>query len=71
MPNSFENEARTSQGSKMSAMIGKRGEYAPDRAERILGAKVNAAAAEKNFKPEENWIGAPARQVSDLGNVRK
>lgn len=72
MPNPNQSEANRDFHSKMDAITGKRGEAATDRAERIAGIKVNAAAAEKAMMAQidEQWTAAPARQISNLGNIK-
>lgn len=74
MVNPYNGQARKDFDSKIKDLTGKAGEYPPDRAE--------ARAAEKNpavYQPyanhgetaPEEWAGAPARQVSNKGGVRK
>lgn len=66
-------EIRKSHGDKLDAMTGKRGEYPNDRAERIAASPKGHGSAQGDAAqpPVEEWEGAPARQVSNLGNVRK
>ncbi len=72
MPHLHLGDARRSFGDKLDDMTGKRGEHPVDRASRIAGVKVEASAqGDAAQEPEENFIAAPARQVSDKGNVRK
>lgn len=72
MPNPHEDDIRRSNGDKLDAMTGRRGEHPMDRASRIAGVKVSAAAqGDAAQAPEEVWTAAPARQVSNYGNVRK
>lgn len=72
MPNPHEDDIRRSNGDKLDAMTGHRGEHPMDRASRIAGVKVSAAAqGDAAQAPEEVWTAAPARQVSNYGNVRK
>lgn len=66
MPNPFNDEARKGHGYKLEKMVGKRGEYPPDRAERI----AQPAKAGPYSNPED-FTGAPARQVGNHGTVRK
>ena len=74
MVNSFNGQARKDFDSKVKELTGKSGEYPPDLAER-RAAEKNAAVyqpyANHGEKAEEVYIGAPARQVSNKGNVRK
>lgn len=71
MPNPHDKDVRRSFGDKLDNMTGKRGEHPNDRAARIAGTKVSVAAQGDSGQPEEVWTSAPARQVSNLGNVRK
>lgn len=72
MPNPHDDDVRRSFGDKLDSMTGKRGEHPIDRAARIAGVKVSAAAqGDAAQQPEEVFAGAPARQISNLGNVRK
>lgn len=72
MPNPMEDKARRSFGDKLGAMTGDRGEYPNDKAARIASAKPNPnAQGDAAAMPEETFIGAPARQVSNYGKVRK
>lgn len=71
MPHPLENEARRSHGDMLSARTGNRGEYPIDRAARIAGVKVSASAqGDAAQMPEEVFTAAPARQVSNYGNVK-
>lgn len=75
MPNPHYDEARRSHGDKLDELTGKRGEHPTERASRIVAtpnpsAKTDAQGSAAQ-PPTEEWIGAPARQVSNLGNVRK
>jgi len=71
MPHEHRDDVRRSHGDKLDAMTGARGEHPMDRASRIAGVKVSASAQGDAASPEEeSWIGAPARQVSNHGNVR-
>lgn len=73
MPHPNMDDARKSHGDKLDEMTGKRGEYPPDRASRIAGSALSRASGQGDAAraPEENFIAAPARQVSNLGTVRK
>jgi hypothetical protein len=73
MAHPHEDDARKFRGNKLNEMVGKRGEYPPDRASRIAGVpQTNAnAQGEAARSPPEVFIGAPARQVSNYGSVRK
>jgi hypothetical protein len=71
MANPHQSEARKAHGDKLNKLIGKRGEYPPDRAARIALAGTSASAQGDAAKqPEEHFVGAPARQVSDKGRVK-
>lgn len=72
MPHIHDKDVRRSFGDKLDAMTGHRGEHPTDRASRIAGVKVNAAAqGDAAQAPEEVFTAAPARQISNYGNVRK
>jgi hypothetical protein len=72
MPHEHDKDARRSFGDKLDSMTGARGEHPSDRASRIAGVKVDASAqGDAAQGPEECFTGAPARQVSNYGNVRK
>lgn len=81
MANPFNNEARRDHGDKLARMTGQRGEYPPDRAARIGHAKLASTPGIADYKrtelgdaaqePAEVFVGAPARQVSNYGKVRK
>lgn len=63
---------RRSHGDKLDDMTGARGEHPMERAARIAGVKPGQAAqGDAAAGPVEEWAAAPARQVSNLGNVRK
>ena len=66
MANPFNSEARKGHGDKLEKMVGKRGEYPPDRAARI----ADAAPAGPYSNPED-FTGAPARQVGNHGSIKK
>lgn len=70
MAHPMDGEARSAFKRKLSELGGK-GEYPPDRAEQIAGTPRGGGQGDSAQPPEEHWIGAPARQVSDKGNVRK
>lgn len=71
MPHEFRSEAKKSLGDKLDAMTGKRGEYPPDRAARIVGPNPGGGQGDAAAAPAEVFVGAPARQVSNYGTVRK
>lgn len=71
MAHLHDKEARRSFGDKLDNMVGARGEHPSDRASRIVGVKVDASAQGDAAGPEEQWTAAPARQISNLGKVRK
>jgi hypothetical protein len=72
MPHIHDNDARRTLGDKLDAMTGHRGEHPVDRAARIAGVKVSAAAqGDAAQGPEEVFTAAPARQISNYGKVRK
>lgn len=65
-------DIRRSHGDKLDDMTGARGEHPMERAARIAGAKSNqATTGDAAAGPAEEWTAAPARQISNLGNVRK
>lgn len=72
MPHAHDSDVRRTFGDKLDKMVpGHKGERPIDRAARIAGVKVTAAAqGDAAQAPEEVWIGAPARQVSNYGNVK-
>ncbi len=72
MAHEFRSEAKKSLGDKLDAMTGKRGEYPPDRAARIVGPNPGGGQGDASKEPEEVFAGgASARQPSNYGNVRK
>lgn len=72
MPHLHDTDVRRSFGDKLDNMVGHRGEHPIDRAARIAGVKANAnAQGDAASAPEEKFIGAPARQISNYGKVRK
>ena len=72
MAHPHSDDIRRSHGDKLDDMTGARGEHPMDRASRIAGVKPGQAAqGDAASGPEEQWTAAPARQVSNLGNVRK
>lgn len=71
MPHEHHKDAKRTRGDKLDRMAGQRGEYPPDRAERIARQGVSGSAQGDAAKPpKETFIGAPARQVSDAGSVK-
>lgn len=71
MANPHKSDARKSHGDKLRELTGKRGEYPPDRAARIaLAGTSPSAQGDAAKEPEEHFVGAPARQVSDKGRVK-
>jgi len=75
-------DARKDFHSKLERMVGKPGEYPPDRAERIAHQQskmtVPGIADYKRTElgdaakePAEVFVGSPARQVSNYGKIRK
>ena len=72
MPHLHLDDAKKAHGDKLDAMVGHRGEHPSDRAARIAGAKETNANAQGDAarSPEEVFIGAPARQVSNYGKVK-
>lgn len=73
MAHSMHDQARAYRGDKLSAMTGHRGEYPPDRAARICGAEQTNASAQGDAAraPEEVFVAAPPRQVSNYGIVKE
>jgi hypothetical protein len=64
-------DAIKSHGDKLEAMAGHRGEHPSDRAARIAGNPTSpSATGDAARAPEEKFIGAPARQVSNYGNIK-
>lgn len=72
MTHPHHDDARKSHGDRLEELTGKRGEYPPDRAARILGEPMTSANATGDAArmPEEAWTKAPARQVSNRGNIK-
>ena len=71
MANPHHSDARKAHGDKLNKLAGQRGEYPPDRAARIAGqGKSQSAQGDAAKEPEEQFVGAPARQVSDKGRVK-
>ena len=72
MAHEHEKDVRRLFGDKLDNMVGARGEHPMDRASRIAGVKVSAAAQGDAAAPEEEqFTAAPARQISNTGKVRK
>ncbi len=73
MPNPHLDDAKKFAGDKLYEMTGHRGEHPSDKAARIAGdAQTNSnAQGDAARAPEEVFTGAPARQVSNYGRVRK
>ena len=71
MPHEHDSDIRRSRGDKLDAMVGHRGEHPDDRASRIAGVKVSAAAQGDSGAAPEEWTTAPTRQISNYGNIRK
>lgn len=63
-------DARRDHGDKLDKIAGQRGEYPPDRAARIAAAPASKGQGDSVEPPAEEFIGAPARQVSNTGKVR-
>jgi hypothetical protein len=70
MAHPYDDDARKSHGRRLNERTGKRGEYPPDRAERIAAAPGAKGQGDSAQPPQEQFIGAPARQVSNTGKVR-
>ena len=71
MAHPHHDDARKSQGDKLSGFVGTRGEYPPDRAARIAGVKLDGPNSRGDAaQVEEHWIAAPPRQVSDFGRIK-
>lgn len=71
MPHEHHKDAKRTLGDKMDRMVGRRGEYAPDRAARISGAASGSDGQGDSVRPtDEVFVGAPARQVSNYGKVK-
>jgi hypothetical protein len=73
MPHLHLDEAKKALGDKLDVMVGHRGEHPSDRAARICGnTQTNASAqGDAAHAPEEVFMAAPARQVSNYGKVKK
>ena len=72
MAHEHDKDTRRSFGDKLDSMVGHRGEHPLERAARIGGPKAGYAAQGDAASPEEEqFIAAPARQVSNTGKVRK
>lgn len=70
MAHPMDNDVRKAQADKLNILGGK-GEYPSDRAARIAGTEINPdAQGDAARLPEEQWVAAPARQVSNRGNVK-
>lgn len=75
MPNPMLDEAIKSRADKLSELTGSRGEHPTEKATRIA-TNIDRPSDESEARgvphvAEEHFIGAPARQVSDMGKVRK
>lgn len=71
MPNLHHGDAKKSQGDKLARMTGQRGEYPPDKAARIAAPGAGQSAQGDATKVlDEDFTGAPARQVSNTGKVK-
>jgi hypothetical protein len=71
MPHPSEKDARRSFGDKLDAIAGKRGEFPMDKAARMAGPKSTASAqGDAAAAPEEKFIKAPSRQISNYGTVK-
>jgi hypothetical protein len=70
MPNEFRSEAKASLAAKMDRMVGRHGEYPPDRAARINGPNPGGGQGDAAAEPAEVFTPSPARQVSNYGNIR-
>lgn len=70
-PHPNDDDVRRTTGDKLENYTGHRGETPNDRAARIAGVKVTAAAqGDGASAPEEVFTAAPARQISNYGNVK-
>lgn len=70
MSNPHHGDAKRTRGDKLDHMVGKRGEYPPDRAARIVGANPADGQGDSVKPTEEVFVGAPARQISNYGTVK-
>lgn len=72
MSNSFSPEAKATQAAKMDRMVGRHGEYPPDRAERIAaeGPNIYGGKGDASKPPDEVFTPSPARQVSNYGKIK-
>jgi arylsulfatase A-like enzyme len=74
MVNPYNDQARKDFLRSTKDLAGKPGEYPRDRAEKRAAEKnpaVYAPYANHHAEAPEEWAAAPARQVSNKGNVRK
>jgi hypothetical protein len=73
MPHLHLDDVKKFNGDKLDRMVGHRGEHATDKAARLAGNPQTNANAQGDAAraPEEVFIGAPTRQVSNYGKVRK
>jgi hypothetical protein len=71
MSNPHHAEAKRTRAAKLDKMTGTRGEYPPDRAARIAKQGAGQPAQGDAAKPpEERFVGAPPRQVSNRGKIK-
>jgi len=70
MPNEHHGDAKRTLGTKMNNMVGKRGEYPPDRAARIVGSDPGGGQGDAVQPTKEIFNGSPARQVSNYGKTK-
>ena len=72
MAHEHHDDARKSHGDKLARMTGQRGEYPPDRAARIAGVpSIGGQGDSTLILDADQFTNAPARQVSNTGEVRK
>lgn len=71
MAHPMDSEVRHAHSGKLNVLGGK-GEYPSDRAARIAGTATTNSDAQGDaaHMPDEQWTAAPARQVSNRGNVK-
>jgi hypothetical protein len=70
MPNEHHKDARRTMGDKLERMVGKRGEYPPDRAVRIAGPVQTGGQGDACQWTPEQFNGAPNRQISNYGRIK-
>ena len=70
MPHIHHADAKQSRGDKLARMTGERGEYPADKAARLCGPAVSGGQGDSSKIMDEGFTNAPARQVSNTGEVK-